>query len=434
MDHTTGAAATLPLAKGVVVSRGGLRAWMEAWFLAYGFLAIVQGGLLPMLLPLTAGGAAHAGVLVGAMNLAGLSAPAWGILADSRRWHRQILVVGFLAVVLALALLPGATGLGTRLLLVVVMGLGFSAANTLANTFIVEVHPAEEWDARIGALQTCLGLGQVTGLLLAGLLGGAYGVAFAVATGLVVVAVPIAWATVHTPVNPTPRREVSAQAPIGAEGMSGGPHRHFHHVSLVAIRHTMGSLASPFSRFLLIWVCAFTALTAVITMFPYAMLHQFGASSRLPATVYAMAAAVSLGIYGPAGMVAHRRGPLLVLSAGLLWRTLAVGVLAVAALGAHAGAMLAMVGFFALVLGWPLMGVAGTALAAHLSPLPKGEAIGLFGASSSLAGAVGALAGGWGVQNFGYGPVCLLAAVVLAGAFMASRVSMRMGRKEALLF
>jgi hypothetical protein len=55
-------------------------------------------GMLPMLLALSAGGAAHAGTIVGVMNLAGLTAPFWGHLADRRGLHRQVLVAGLLMV------------------------------------------------------------------------------------------------------------------------------------------------------------------------------------------------------------------------------------------------------------------------------------------------------------------------------------------------
>src|SRR5271155_5533639 len=80
--------------------------WIEPWFLAYACLGIVQGGMLPMLLPLSAGGSTHAGAIVGVMNLAGLTSPFWGHLADRRRLHLQVLLAGMLVVVVALVLMP----------------------------------------------------------------------------------------------------------------------------------------------------------------------------------------------------------------------------------------------------------------------------------------------------------------------------------------
>lgn len=80
----------------------------------------------------------------------------------------------------------------------------------------------------------------------------------------------------------------------------------------------------------------------------------------------------------------------------------------------------ALVGFVVLVLAWPLPSVGGTALAAELAPGEKGEALGLFNASSSLAGVVGAFLGGWGMAKAGYGTICAVSAVVVAVAPLCS--------------
>src|SRR5271157_6457828 len=156
----------LHLPHGLVTFPRRLLPWIEPWFLAYACLGVVQGGMLPLLLPLSAGGSTHAGVIVGVMNLAGLTAPIWGHLADRRRLHRQVLLAGMLAALVALLLMPTQLDLPLKTAFAAVLGVGFAAANTVANMFIVEVRPKEEWDARIGALQAFSGSGQVVGLLL----------------------------------------------------------------------------------------------------------------------------------------------------------------------------------------------------------------------------------------------------------------------------
>ncbi|HET6235201.1 MAG TPA: MFS transporter, partial [Acetobacteraceae bacterium] len=171
MDHSTDASERerryrlhLPhphLPHGLVTFPRHLLPWIEPWFLSYACLGIVQGGMLPMLLPLSAGGSTHAGTIVGVMNLAGLTAPFWGHLADRRRLHRQVLLAGMVVALAALMLMPAQLGLPLQAALAGILGLGFAAANTVANMFIVEVWPPEEWDARIGALQALSGLGQV---------------------------------------------------------------------------------------------------------------------------------------------------------------------------------------------------------------------------------------------------------------------------------
>jgi MFS family permease len=138
------------LPHGLVTFPRQMPPWIEPWFLAYACLGIVQGGMLPVLLPLSAGGSTHAGTIVGVMNFAGLTAPFWGHLADRRRMHRQVLLAGMLAALVPLVLMPVQLSLTLKAALAALLGLGFAAANTVANMFIVEVWPKEEWDARIG--------------------------------------------------------------------------------------------------------------------------------------------------------------------------------------------------------------------------------------------------------------------------------------------
>jgi MFS family permease len=396
--------------------------WFEPWFLAYGCLGIVQGGMLPMLLPMSAGGSSHAGIIVGVMNLAGLTAPFWGHLADRRRLHRQVLLAGMVASLLALLLMPAPLALPLKAALAAVLGVGFVAANTVANMFIVEVRPPEEWNSRIGAFQALSGLGQVVGLLIAGFIGGRYALAFAFSAALVAAAVPIAWLTLRGIQLPVPvaRNTAAAHPPVGAEGWSGSPQRLFHVSTWRGLRNVLTECEMPFARHLIVWFVAFTASSAVITMFPLALIRGFGVSHGLPATTYAFAAAVSLTIYPVAARVAKERGPRILLRAGLSIRTVAIAVLALAFASGLGVMPLALAGFVMIVLAWPLLGVSGTALAAQLAPGEKGEALGLFNAAAALAGAIGAFAGGWAMENLGYGVVCTVAAVMVAVAALLS--------------
>jgi MFS family permease len=179
-------------------------------------------------------------------------------------------------------------------------------------------------------------------------------------------------------------------------------------------------LDMPFARLLIVWFAAFVAINAVLTMFPLALIEAFGVSTGVPAGTYAFATAVSLAIYPPAASIAHYRGARVVLCAGFTARAVAIGILAVTFLSEFGGVPLTLAGFVILVVTWPLLAVSGTALAAELAPGEEGEALGLFNASSSLAGAVGAFLGGWGMDAAGYGTVCLVSAVVVALAALSS--------------
>ena len=409
----------LHLPHGLVTFPRKLLPWIEPWFLAYACLGVVQGGMLPLLLPLSAGGSIHAGTIVGVMNLAGLTAPFWGHLADRRRLHRQILLAGMLAVLMALLLMPADIGLPLKATLAAILGLGFAAANTVANMFIVEARPKEEWDARIGALQAFSGLGQVAGLLLAGFIGGRYALAFGVAAALVAAALPIAWLTLRGIQLPVPRHQATAHPPVGGEAWACSPQRLFHIPTWRGLMRLMRELEIPFARLMIVWFVAFIAISAVLTMFPLALIRAFGVTTGLPATTYAFASAISLTLYPLAANVALRRGARFVLRTGFAARAVAITVLAVAFVSQGA-VPVALAGFGMLVMAWPLLGVSGTALTAQLAPGEQGEALGLFNASSSLAGAVGAFVGGWAMEMVGYGTLCLAGAVVVGLAALCS--------------
>ena len=295
------------LPHGLVTFPRRILPWIEPWFLAYACLGVVQGGMLPLLLPLSAGGSTHAGTIVGVMNLAGLTAPFWGHLADRRRLHRQVLLAGML-VLAPLLLMPAVLGLPLKAALAGVLGLGFAAANTVSNMFIVEVRPKEEWDARIGALQALGGLGQVSGLLLAGFIGGRYALAFGVAAGLVAAAVPIAWMTLRGIQVPVARTTATAHPALGGESWASAPQRLFHVLSWRGLVTLLHEMEMPFARLLGVWFLAFVAISAVLTMFPLSLIQVFGVSVRLPATTYAFAPAVSLLLYPLAASAAKKHG------------------------------------------------------------------------------------------------------------------------------
>ena len=315
--------------------------------------------------------------------------------------------------------MPAQLSLPLKAVLAAILGLGFAAANTVANMFIVEVRPPDEWDARIGALQAFSGLGQVVGLLLAGFIGGRYALAYAVAAALVAAAVPIAWLTLRGIQVPVPRDAAAAHPPLGGEGWAGSPQRLFHIPTWRGLRTLLRELEMPFARLMIVWFVAFIAISAVLTMFPLALIRAFGVSTGLPATTYAFAAAASLAMYPLAARHRKRRGARLVLRwvcrTGHRHSDPVHRILA-----RMADVPLALAGFVVLVVAWPLLGVSGTALAAQLAPGEKGEALGLFNASASLAGAVGAFIGGWAMEIVGYGTVCLAGAVVVALAAMCS--------------
>jgi MFS family permease len=410
---------------GLVSFPNRYRPWIEPWFLAYTCLGVVQGGMLPLLLPLSSASSIEAGVVVGVMNLAGLTSPLWGHLADRRRAHHRVLLAGMLLTLTGLLLMPMQLGLAVRIALAAVLGTGFAAANTVANMFIVEVRPEAEWNARIGALQALSGIGQVGGLMLAGIVGGRFALAFGIAAGLIAAAIPIALLTLRGVHVPVPRARAAAHPPLGGEEWAGALQRHFHIPTWRGCKAHLHKFEPSFIRLQIFWFAAFVMIGAVMSMFPLALVRTFGVSEGLPATVYAFAAAASLMVYPSAVRLALARGPRLLLRTALAVRSVAIAFLAASFLLRELGPMLPLAGFVVLVVTWPLLGVSGTVLSAELSPDEKGEALGLFNALSSLASAFGAFIGGLAMEYGGYGAVCTVGVVIVAIAGLLATSSAR---------
>ena len=162
------------------------RQLVEPWYFIYALQGIVIGGMAPMLLPLAvvrAGSPLYVGLVMAAFSLGGLTAPLWGRVTECLGWPRWLLIGGFLLTAFGLVAFAFTTAPIVWVALALLQGSGAARATTMANSFIVEARPQEQWEQRMGWLQTFYGGGQVAGLLLTGLL-----VQADVRTGLLVAA------------------------------------------------------------------------------------------------------------------------------------------------------------------------------------------------------------------------------------------------------
>jgi DHA1 family tetracycline resistance protein-like MFS transporter len=402
------------------------RQWIEPWYLVYALLGAVAAGLIPVLLPLIAskgGSAAQVGLVVAAVSLGGLTAPAWGSLADRYRLHRWLLVGGLLIITASLAGIALTANPALRFIFALLEGAGAAGASTVANLFVVEAHPKQEWDERIGWLQTFYGVGQVAGLLLAGfLVQPGLQAAVMVTAALSAAAALLAWLTAHTPPAPTGTKPVLLHAATHGEWTSSSPQRMFHHLGLKAWKKLGEYLVSPFGLFLLVWVLTFAGPAAVFSQFPVLMQNEFRINPGISSTAFAIAAGLGLALYFPAGTWSRQIGPWGVLRIAWGIRLLAAaGLVGLGFTGLGLSGWLALLAFALIVMAWSAISVAGTALAARLSSTGEGEGLGIFNAATALAGVIGALLGGWAAATWGFGAINILAVI---GIFLGLGLSM----------
>jgi DHA1 family tetracycline resistance protein-like MFS transporter len=408
--------------------------WVESWYISYAFLGLSAAGLVPLLLPLVishTSGAAGIGLVMAAFSLGGLTSPVWGGLADRFRLHRRLLVGGLIETALGAALFPFTLSLSLRIGLAFLAGMGLASASTVANLFIVEVHPESEWDARIGWLQTFYGGGQVLGLVLAGLIGQSRpqsGLWLAGGIGVAAI-IPALIGTRHEPRILLQHRPVLSQPAHHAEWPAGSPQHHYHHLTMHGLTTFFAPFRTSFWIFLMAWLLSFSGSAAFFSFYPVLMQKVYGVLPPLSSAGYALAAGLGLVLYSPAGKWSTRRGAFAIFRGALVLRIAAFLALALLSAVILPGrGWLALLFFSFVVLAWSLLSVSSTALVASLSPENEGEGMGIFNAVTALSGVIGAAVGGWAANLWGYVAIPVMGiAGVGAGLILllAARVTLK---------
>jgi DHA1 family tetracycline resistance protein-like MFS transporter len=389
-----------------------------------------------MLLPLSvsrSGSIADIGLVMGAFNLGGLSAPLWGGIADRHGLHRFLLITGLLVVALALGTFPFATSTLAQLVLALAQGVGAASAATVANIFIVEMHPRVEWDERIGWLQTFFGGGQVAGLLLAGVVSVLdLHAGFFLAAGITLLACPVALFMKGEPGMRSGPRRIVRQPSRHAELNAGSPQSYYHHLNAGALTHLIRSLFSPLGYFLIAWFISFAGVAAYFSLYPVLMKKLYGVDPSLSSIGFAVAATVGLFLYAPAGTWSGKFGPLRIFRAALAARGLAfIGLIGIGCTGISPGGPLSLGGFAFVVLAWSLLSVTGTEITARFSEEHEGEGLGLFNACTAVSGVLGAVVGGWSAGVWGYHAVAFLGlAGIVAGLLLTALVRTQFAKPE----
>jgi nitrate/nitrite transporter NarK len=358
----------------ITSSSNSWQRWVEPWYLVYALQGAVIAGMLPILLPLAvslAGSAADIGLVMASFSLGGLTAPLWGGLADRYRLHRSLLVFGLLTTAAGLFVFSITTQRVIRIGITLFLGLGAACAATVANLFVVKAHPKFEWDERIGWLHTFYGIGQVGGLLLAGVLSQTdQHIGLLAAAGLSGMAALLGWATTKTPPIPLDPKPVLLHPARHGEWVTSSPQRLFQYLDLTTIRKLLSSLHSPFWLFLIAWLASIAGSAAFFSQYPVLMQKVFGIPPDISSTAFAVVAGLGLALYSPAGNWSEKFGPGRVLRAAQGIRCLAyIGLFGLGFTRQGIENWLVFIAFGSVVCAWSLISVSGTTLAAQLSPV-----------------------------------------------------------------
>lgn len=424
------------------VLRQGFAEWQRytrPWYFSYLLLGIVTAGMVPVLVPLMLMAVSHeltsVAFVMGVYNLGLLTSPLWGILAEQRKLYRTLFFAGFALSLVAVAAFPLVHALTGWMIAAFVLGAGSSGAATVASLLVVDFEPSNEWGARIGLLQSFNAVGQVLGLLLAGVFSnGGFLIGLWVAAVVLVPALLFA------------RRGLpAASGGRGDRGNRAEPHRlldmralarfphinfpsgigfHFHALNMSGLRRLPAAVGTPFGRFLLSWFLLSLGMSGFFTHFPLMLADSYGLKAHFSSLIYAVVAGVGIALYVLASRWSAHFGSVRVYQLGLLLRLCGFALLMLPFIVALEDRLaLAAIGFSLVVIAWPILSVSATDLAARLAPFSEGAAMGLFNAALALATVIGAFASGPLIASFGYQSI---AAMGLLGIVFASAVAWRL--------
>ncbi len=395
------------------------RTYSERWYAGYAFQGAVVLGVAPILLPLLmdkAGGAGQAGAVVATFYAGQLTAPLLGKLTDSLRLHRLVYLAGYVLLALGLGLFPLAHSLTFWFLLAFLQGMGSAATNTVSAMFIVETKPKDQWDQRIGWLQTFYGFGQAIGLGLAALLQAAPTAGMVIAAALMLPGVLLGRLGLPHPADHEPR----AAKPAFNRG------RHFQPRLLFASIHLHGPnihkqlagflkvCSSRFGLYIASWFCVMYGTWIIYNLYPLLMDKAYGLTAGPSSLYYALAAGLGVFAYAPSGSLGKRWGDGAVVMAGTVMTLASTAGMAWLAYFSVPGESLLVPAFFILLpVAWSPLIVAGTAFTAQLGAeagLADGASMGVFNATTAIASVLAAVSAGGAADWLGYGSLPLIGA------------------------
>ncbi len=429
-DHHANSPAPLhPQEPGAVIPTRQARRWIEPWYIAYAILGALVSGVAVILVPIiivdNGGTATQIGTAIAMQNFGMLFAPFWGWLSDRFKDYRTVFFGGFILLSAGFALFALVQGPLAWHLAAFLIGFGAGASNTVAGLFVVEFTPQEEWSQRISWLQTFNAIGVILGTACAGQLRPRLGLA--VSAFLAIPALVIGGWGLPVPGGKTQHRlkrvrfGQMANLAQQIEPMASSVMERFHQFGPKDMKAVARTLATPFGALLSGWFLFSLAVASFSSLYPVLMRAEFHLGIRHSSLLLSAATALSLPFYNLAGRWTASHGPVRVLSAGVAVRSVALAAIGLLGIFRVPFGVLPAMLLFAVFQGiWPQISVASNNLAASLAPFGKGAAMGLFNASAAVASGMGAIAGGAMADRFGYSSASLLAAVVLAFAFICT--------------
>jgi len=367
-------------------------------YLPFALFNAVYSGILGLVIPRLSRTALLAGIVWATFYFATtLASLIWGYLVI-RIGKRVTIVLGLALGIVGMISLSVARG-PSLLFAATLLGVGGAAVQLTSALYVRAWFPQAEWDAQIGTLQTWMGVGQVGGLLLISVVGGASRgalVGAVILLGAVVLALSLHAPRDTTPIDRRTRHHLTVQFLE-----VGSPTHIFQlaHLRLLDVRATFGS---PLPALLIRWGLLMLVSIPVVNLVPLLLRQDFGLTPQAISVGLAVVAAMAVGEYLPVSKASERMGAIRVLRGGIFLR--AMGVLTLA-LGTwqHGPGAVALLSYALIAAAWPPLSVASTIRVSQLAMGDQADgALGMYNAVASGARVIGSLAGGTLASRLGY--------------------------------
>ena len=205
----------------------------------------------------------------------------------------------------------------------------------------------------------------------------------------------------------------------------------YHYPSFALVKRLLADLDNRYTFFQIAWFLSFTGAASIFALYPLLMANLYGVQPAVSTSIFAIAAALSLLLYSPAGYYTKRSGAAPVFTIGLIIRLLAVLIMLLAGISHALPDWLALPGFMFIVFAWSLLSVSATAWVAEMSPFGEGEGIGIFNGVTAVASVIGAVLGGWFAGKWGYSSVPILALVGIGSGLLLTGVVVFQARQAS---
>jgi MFS family permease len=406
---------------------GMLQWWMAANFAVGAGFSAFMALLIPPYVTEVTSDAAAAGVVMAVISLAAVLGPVLGTLADRHAAHRLVMTLGVLGMAVGFAMFAIASESSSFFAIdAIVLGVSVAAPSAIGPVFIVGVGLPKTLEAeRMTGYSLAMPAGQVVAGVLIGWAasaGWSYSARFWLASLFCGVLGIVTWFTAREP-----ERELHA-AMYGSSvtGKPGGTAETSGTVEKVPLRTV---LWSTFGLFLLVGTLSSMANNGINSQISNIMPNVYGLSEAETSTLIAVAGALNILLFFPAGRMMAKRGGLAVYSLGVVMRL--VGSLGMALVGLLAdNAVLVAIGFMQMLYqANPFARLAQPGVAVRCASFPAGMANGWTIAASALGGFAGAVVGGVLADRYGFnavnwmgaGAAALSVLVLLAGLLPAAR-------------